>query len=187
MDEQDATISLPALRRVDQRPERILYVARAGLGALPSGSGTILIFMMPQILSLGFLVWAIWWPYPASAHAFARAILCSIVLAGAVAAVATLLIRRNRGFITAVIRAPFTSITVTDRRMLWTVPWDNQPLMEIRRGRMLRGVLGTVDRKGRGNAAVQLVAGDPAADIDGHIHFDRLPEVVRFVSAVGSW
>ncbi|QJU60422.1 hypothetical protein HL653_03180 [Sphingomonas sp. AP4-R1] len=187
MSEQDAPILLPALRRAEQRPEHILYVARAGFGALPSGSGTILIFMMPQILSLGFLVWAIWWPYPASMHAYVRAILCSFVLAGAVVAVATLLIRRNRGFITAVIRAPFTSITVTDRRMLWTVPWDNRPLMEISRRRMMRGVLGAVDAKGRGNAAVQLVAGDPAADIDGHIHFDRLPEVVRFVSAVGSW
>jgi hypothetical protein len=71
--------------------------------------------------------------------------------------------------------------------MVWTVPWDNRPLMEIGRGRMMRGVLGSVDRKGRGNAAVQLVAGDPAADIDGHIHFDRLPHVTRFVSAVESW
>jgi hypothetical protein len=187
MIEQDAPITLPALRRAEQRPERILYVARAGFGALPSGSGTILVFMMPQLMSLGFLVWAIWWPYPASMHAYARAILCSFVLVGAVALVATLLIRRNRGFITAVIRAPFISITVTDRRMLWRVPWDRQPLMEIGRGRVMGGVLGTVDRKGRGNAAVELIAGDPAADIDGHIHFDRLPHVTRFETAVGHW
>jgi hypothetical protein len=187
MIEQDAPIALPALRRAQQQPERILYVARAGFGALPSGSGTILIFMMPQILSLGFLVWAIWWPYPASMHAYVRAILCSVVLVGAVVIVAGLLIRRNRGFISAVIQAPFISITVTDRRMLWTVPWEKQPLIEIGRGRMMRGVLGSVDRRGRGNAAVELVPGDPAADIDGHIHFDRLPQVTRFVSAVGHW
>ncbi|MDO6416615.1 hypothetical protein Q4F19_19685 [Sphingomonas sp. BIUV-7] len=187
MHEQDAPIRLPALRRAEQRPERILYVARAGFGALPSGSGTILVFMMPQLLSLGFLVWAIWWPYPASMHAFVRAILCSIVLAGAVVTVAAMLIRRNRGFISAVVQAPFISITVTDRRMLWTVPWEKQPLIEIGRRRMLRGVLGSVDRRGRGNAAVELVAGDPAADIDGHIHFDRLPQVARFVGAIESW
>lgn len=187
MDQLDASYALPALRRAEQRPERILYVARAGLGALPSGFGTILIFMSPQLLSLGFLIWAIWWPYPATTHAFVRAVLCSVVLAGAVVTVGWLLIRRNRGFVMAVIRAPFMSITVTDRRMIWSVPWDKAPLMEIGRGRMLRGVLGGVDRKGRGNAAVELVPGDPAADIDGHIHFDRLPEVARFVSAVESW
>lgn len=187
MIDQDATPTLPALRRAEQRPERILYVARAGLGALPSGAGTIVVFMAPQLLSLGFLVWAIWWPYPSSTHAFVRAVLCSFVLAGAVTTVAWLLIRRNRGFVLAVLRAPFTSITVTDRRMLWTLPWHPQPLLEIGRGRMLRGVLGSVDRKGRGNAAVELVPGDPCADIDGHIHFDRLPQVARFVSAVETW
>jgi len=187
MDQPDASYALPALRRAEQRPERVLYVARAGLGALPSGFGTILIFMSPQLFSLGFLIWAIWWPYPSTTHAFVRAVLCSVVLAGAVMTVGWLLIRRNRGFVMAVIRAPFMSITVTDRRMIWSVPWDRAPLMEIGRGRMLRGILGGVDRKGRGNAAVELVPGDPAADIDGHIHFDRLPEVARFVSAVDSW
>ena len=47
------------------------------------------------------------------------------------------------------------------------------------------GILGAVDRRGRGNAAMMLVPGDPAADIDGNIHFDRLPDVAGFVAALG--
>ena len=179
-------MSLPAIRRLDQVPERVLYVARAGLGAIPSGFGTILVFMSPQILSLGFVLWAIWWPYPGTSNAFDWAITWTGVLAAMVVLVATLLIRRNRGFVTAVMRAPFIRITVTDRRIVWTVPWDRRPLMDIGRARVLGAVVGQVDRRGRGNAAMELVPGDPCADIDGHIHFDRLPHADRFVAALGA-
>ena len=176
---------LPALRRMEPIPERVLYVARPGLGALPSGFGTVLLFMMPQFFSLGFLIWAIWWPAPIDMWAEAQAIGCTALLAVMLVAVGWALARRHRGFVLGVLRAPFTRITVTDRRVVWTVPWAPRPLMEISRGRVLRAVLGTVDRSGRGNAAMELIAGDPAADIDGHIHFDRLPNAAAFVAALG--
>ena len=180
----DSSPNLPAIRRLDQMPERVLYVARAGLGALPSGFGTVLVFMTPQILSLSFIWWAIWWPYPPTVTTFHWAIAWSAVLGFAVLFVVGLLIRRNRGFITAVMRAPFIRITVTDRRVLWTVPWDRRPLMDIGRARVIGAVIGQIDRRGRGNAAMELVPGDPSADIDGHIHFDRLPHALRFVAAL---
>ena len=177
---------LPALRRAEAMPERILYVARAGLGALPSGLGTVLLFMLPQFFSLTILVWAIWWPYPATAAGLARDATMTSILVALLAGVGWLLARRNRGFVLGVLRSPFISITVTDRRVLWTVPWDRRPLIDIGRGRVLGGVLGAVDRRGRGNAAMELVPGDPAADIDGHIHFDRLPDAQGFVAALGA-
>ena len=34
-----------------------------------------------------------------------------------------LLLRRFPGFLLAVLRSPFISISVTDRRILWTLPW----------------------------------------------------------------
>ena len=174
---------LPALRRAEALPERILYVARAGLGALPSGFFTVLVFISPQIFALLFFVWAIWWPYPASDQAFWRAVACTAVLASILAGVAWALARRYRGFVTGVMTAPFIRITVTDRRVLWTVPWSGEPLIEIGRQRIIRSVLGGVDRRGRGHAAIELVPGDPAADIDGHVHFDRLPRAEDFVRA----
>ncbi|HWL46285.1 MAG TPA: hypothetical protein VNQ31_01085, partial [Sphingomonadaceae bacterium] len=64
------------------------------------------------------------------------------------------------------------------------LPGRRAPLLEIARERVIGAVLGTVDRKGRGNAAMILIPGDPSADIDGHIHFDRLPDVERFVAAL---
>lgn len=171
-------------RRLEPQPETTLYVARAGLGALPSGFLTVLVFMMPQILSLGFVLWAIWWPYPEATPEYDRALLWTAVMTGTIIAVATLLARRHRGFILAVVRAPFIRITLTDRRLLWTLPWSAEPLLEIDRRRMVRGVLGSVDRRGRGNAAIELLPGDPAADVDGHIHFDRLPAALAFVTAL---
>ena len=73
---------LPAVRRLEQVPERVLYVARAGLGALPSGFGTVLAFMAPQFFSLGFLLWAIWWPAPADVVGEERAIGCTALMFG---------------------------------------------------------------------------------------------------------
>jgi hypothetical protein len=95
-----------------------------------------------------------------------------------------LLLRRYPGFLLAVLRAPFVRLTVTDRRILWTLPWSRVPLMEIGRERVVGGILGQVDRRGYGNAAVILVPNDPSADIDGNIHFDRLPNVRQFLDAV---
>ena len=47
------------------------------------------------------------------------------------------------------------------------------------------GFLPTLNAILNGTAAVLLVPGDPCADIDGAIHFDRLPQVVTFVEALG--
>ena len=177
-------LPVPPLRRLQPEPERQLYVARAGLGALPSGLGTMLLFILPQIFSFEILLWAIWWPAPSTAEGRLFAWGCTLMLVAALALVGWALTRRFRGFASAVLRAPFTRITVTDRRVLWTLPWARRPLMEIARNRIVGGILGTVDRRGRGNAAIMLVDGDPSADIDGNIHFDRLPDVVRFVEAL---
>lgn len=171
-------------RRLHPLPERIFYAARPGLGALPSGALTILGFFVPQLLSLGFVLWAIWWPWPQTPTLLAFAVGGTALLALLVAGVAWLLLRHNPGFAVGVMRAPFIRLTVTDRRVLWTVPWMAQPLIEIGRERVLGGILGIVDAHGRGNAAMVLVAHDPAADIDGNIHFDRLPDAAAFVEAL---
>jgi hypothetical protein len=179
-----SSAELPALRRLDRAPERLLYETRPGLGALPSGLGISLLIIAPQLLSLGFLFWAIWWPTPIRHHDVVRAWICTYVVIGSILLVGWLLARRFRGFVIAVIRAPFIRIRVTDRRVQWLVPWSRQPLIEIGRHRIIGGLLGSVDRHGRGNAAMILVDGDPAADIDGNIHFDRLPNAVKFVDSL---
>ena len=84
------------------------------------------------------------------------------------------------------LRAPFVRLTVTSRRIVWSLPWARAPLMEIGRERVIGGILGLLDAKGHGSAAVMLVPGDPSADIDGNIHFDRLPDAMRFVAAFAS-
>jgi len=48
----------------------------------------------------------------------------------------------------------------------------------------LGGLLGDLDHRGNGPAAVVLVPGDPYAEIDGNIHFDRLPDAAAFVAAL---
>ncbi|MEH3107299.1 MAG: hypothetical protein PGN09_08460 [Sphingomonas fennica] len=174
----------PALRRAERLPERVLYVARAGFGALPSGIGMILLVATPQLLSFGFILWAIWWPYPRTPFSLMLAYGCTAAMAGLVLLVGWALARKFSGFVGAVLRAPFTRITVTDRRVLWTLPWASEPLMEIARHRILGGMLGPVDRRGRGSAAMVLVEGDPSADVDGNIHFDGLPHAARFVAAL---
>lgn len=186
MDSIEPPVQLPALhaRRAVPVAERTRYVARAGMGALPSGLGTILLFITPQLLSLGFLLWAIWWPYPSATRTLVFAWGCTTVLVGLLVLVAWLLIRRHPGFLMGVIQAPFVRITVTDRRVLWTVPWAAAPLIEIDRRRVRGALLGAVDGKGRGNAAMMLVPGDPMGDEGGHIHFDRLPQAERFVAAL---
>jgi hypothetical protein len=180
----DQTLPTLYARRVDRLPERAAYVARPGLRALPSGALVIGAFALLQSWTLTILLWAIWWPAPTSNSDYAFSVGATTLLFGAVVLVILLLLRRHPGFLMAVLRAPFVRLTVTDRRILWTMPWSRRPLMEIGRERVLGGILGTVDRRGFGSAAVVLVPGDPSADIDGNIHFDRLPNVRGFLNAL---
>lgn len=180
-----AALPVPFARRLDQVPERVRYVARPGLRALPSGTLAMAAFGALQAWTLTILLWAIWWPAPISTGDWAFSLTTSAVLIALVLGVIALLLRKNPGFVLAVLRAPFIRVTVTDRRIVWSLPWARAPLMEIGRERVLGGILGLVDRKGAGPAAVMLVPGDPAADIDGNIHFDRLPDAAGFVESLG--
>lgn len=186
MDDMSSGTALPApyLRRLDPIPERTLYVARPGLRAMPSGATTVGAFLFMQLTSLVILLWAIWWPAPSSAGDWRFSILATLGLVALIAIVALLLVRRHPGFLLAVLRAPFIRLTVTDRRLVWSLPWTAAPLLEIGRERILGALVGTLERKGAGSAAVLLVPGDPCADIDGAIHFDRLPQVTAFVDAL---
>jgi hypothetical protein len=178
--------TLPILhaRRAEMLAERIAYVARPGLRALPSGAMAIAAFAMLQGWTMTILLWAIWWPHPRSTGDYAFSIGATLLLGGLVALVLVLLLRRYPGFLLAVLRAPFVRLTVTDRRILWSLPWSRLPLMEIGRDRIVGGILGPLDPKGYGSAALVLVPGDPSADIDGNIHFDRLPDAAGFVAAL---
>ena len=180
----DSNLPIPYERRMELIPERVAYVARPGLGALPAGTATMLVFMSPQIASFAFLQWAIWWPYPSTPGTMRFAIGGTALMTFLLLLVVWLLLRRNLALAAGILRAPFMRITVTDRRILWQVPWNRAPLMEIAADRVLGGILGGVDRRGRGNAALLLFPGDPAGDIDGNIHFDRLPNAHRFVEAL---
>ena len=171
-------------RRLDHSPERIAYVARPGFRALPSGTLAILGFASPQLLSVIFLVWAIWWPAPTTPYAFRFALFVTGLLASLSVFIAWLLLRHNLALAAGILRAPFTRLTVTDRRVLWTVPWSRHPVMEIGARRVLGGILGPTDKRGTGSAAMVLREGDPAADFDGNIHFDRLPDAEGFVAAL---
>lgn len=182
----DAALPIPYLRRLNPIAEQTRYIARPGLRALPSGTLTLAGFAGLQTWTLIVLLWAIWWPAPRSTGDWSFAVGTSAILLFLVAAVLAMLLRRHPGFLLGVARAPFIRLTVTDRRILWTLPWARTPLLEIGHERVLGGILGSVDRRGSGNAAVMLVPGDPAADVDGHIHFDRLPHAARFVNALGA-
>jgi hypothetical protein len=184
---EEPTGQLPILRarRLEHMPEEVRYVARPGLAALPTGTGTVLLFLSPQAFSVMVLLWAIWWPTPGNWRTFAFAMFWTSIIAALAIGVAWTLLRRHPGFVMGLLRAPFIRLTVTDRRVVWNLPWERTPLLEIDRRRVTGGILGTVDKRGRGNAAMMLVPGDPSADVDGNIHFDRLPNVARFVAALG--
>jgi len=183
----DVALPVPYIRRLDRVAEQTIYVARPGVRALPSGAGAVAICAAFQGFTLLLLLWTIWWPAPISVGDYVFSIGCSAVLATLVIGVFLLLLRKYPGFLVAVLRSPFISLHVTDRRILWTLPWMKGPLMEIGRERVLGGILGDVDRHGNGPAAVVLVPGDPSADIDGNIHFDRLPDAAAFVAALRNW
>jgi hypothetical protein len=184
-DEPTGQLPILRARRLEHIAEEVRYVARPGLGALPTGTGTVLLFLGPQVFSVSVLLWAIWWPTPQSWRVFAFAMFWTSIIAALAVGVAWQLLRRHPGFVLGLLRAPFIRLTVTDRRVVWTLPWERTPLLEIDRRRVVGGILGSVDKKGRGNAAMMLVEGDPSADVDGNIHFDRLPHVARFVAALG--
>ena len=177
-------LPIPFARRMDVMPERVSYVARPGLRALPSGAFALTAFAGLQAWTLTILLWAIWWPTPLGLGDWAFSLTSTGILFALVVGVFVALLRKYPGFLVAVIRAPFIRLTVTDRRIVWTLPWTRAPLMEIGRERVLGGILGVTDRRGAGPAAVMLVPGDPAADIDGNIHFDRLPDAAGFVAAL---
>jgi len=94
------------------------------------------------------------------------------------------MVRGNLPLAIGVARAPFIRLTVTDRRVIWSLPWHREPLMEIGCERIRGGVLGAVDGRGWGNAAILLVPGDYAGDADGFVHVDRLPDAAGFVEAL---
>jgi len=180
----DANLPAPFIRRLDPIAERTVYVARPGLRALPSGAGAVAAFGSLQAFTMIVLLWAIWWPAPRSTSDYVFAIGATTLLGLLVIGVFLLLLRKFPGFLLAVLRSPFISISVTNRRILWTLPWMKAPLMEIGRERVLGGIVGMLDRKGNGPAALVLVPGDPSADFDGNIHFDRLPNAAAFVAAL---
>ena len=179
-----ANLPAPFFRRLDVIPERTLYTARPGILAVPSGAGSVVFFVGLQCFTvLGFL-YAIWWPAPSSTSDWEFASSLTSILALLALSIFWLLLRRHPGFLLAVLRSPFISISVTDRRLLWTLPWMKAPLMEIGRERVVGALAGTLDRRGNGPAAVLLVPDDPCGDVDGNIHFDRLPDAAAFVSAL---
>ena len=179
-----ANLPVPFFRRLDVIPERTLYTARPGILAVPSGAGSVVFFIGLQCLTLIGFLYAIWWPAPSGPHDWEFAISATSILAALIIANFWLMLRRFPGFLLAVLRSPFISISVTDRRLLWTLPWMKGPLMEIGRDRITGALTGALDRKGNGPAAVILIPGDPCADFDGNIHFDRLPDAAAFVSAL---
>ena len=181
----EAALPIPYARRLDAIAEETFYLARPGIRAIPSGAGTVTAFVGLQAFTLIGFLWAIWWPAPSSTGDYVFSISASAVLAALVLLVIWVLMRRYPGFVLAVLRSPFISLRVTDRRLLWTVPWMRAPLMEIGLDRVIGGICGMLDRHGNGPAAVILVPGDPCADIDGNIHFDRLPDAAAFVAALG--
>ncbi|MBW8744208.1 MAG: hypothetical protein JF628_07660 [Sphingomonas sp.] len=183
----DTGLPIPYVRRLDAIAEQTFYVARPGIRAIPSGAGTVTVFVGLQAFTLIGFLWAIWWPQPSSTSDYIFAISATSVLAALVLLIIGVLMRRYPGFVLAVLRSPFICLKVTNRRLLWTLPWMKEPLIEIGRDRILGGLLGNLDHRGNGPAAVVLVPGDPYAEIDGNIHFDRLPDAAAFVAALERW
>jgi hypothetical protein len=131
-----------------------------------------------------FFLWAVWWPWPSTPGTWAFAVGVTIVIASLSGTVVWMLFGRRPAQVVNWLLAPFMRITVTDRRVLWTLPWLRRPLYEIEGSRVRGGVLGDADRNGEGAAAILLYPGDPAGDLQAMVHFDRLPRVAAFVDAL---
>ena len=164
--------------------ETVRYVARPGLRGLPAGSGVALAFAGAQLLLFAFFLWAIWWPMPTRTGGWLFSIGMTLGLVALAAGMVWVMVRGNLPLAIGVARAPFIRLTVTDRRVIWSLPWHREPLMEIGCERIRGGVLGAVDGRGWGNAAILLVPGDYAGDADGFVHVDRLPDAAGFVEAL---
>ncbi len=165
--------------------ETTLYVARPGIGALPEGAGLAVGFAIPQALMCCAFLWIIWFPWPTTEQAMGFDIGMTILLSALGLGLFWRIARGNGDIAIAILRAPFVRLTVTDRRVLWTVPWRGSPLLELDASRITGGILGDADERGRGTAAIMLVPGDPAGDYENRIHLDRLPDVAAFVAALG--
>jgi len=181
--DRQTQLPVPLTRRLEAIPERTLYAARPGLLALPTGTFTVLAFISPQIVSAIIILWVVWWPVPQTAGMLAFALGCTALFAALFTLILTIVARRHPGYALGLLRAPFIRLSVTDRRVLWSVPWMAQPLMEIDRRRVLGGELGSVDARGRGHAIMMLKPHGPAG-ADDTIHFDRLPNAAAFVEAL---
>jgi hypothetical protein len=164
--------------------ETVRYVARPGLRALPAGTGIALSFVGAQLLLFTFFLWAIWWPFPSSTAGWIFSVTMTLGLVGLAAGIVWLLLRGNWPIAIGIARSPFIRLTVTDRRVIWSLPWNREPLMEIGCDRIRGGTLGSVDSHGRGNAAILLMPGDYHGDAAGYIHIDRLPDAAGFVEAL---
>ncbi len=165
--------------------ETVLYVARPGIGALPDGTGTAIAFAIPQLLMCCAFLWIIWFPLPRSEQAIAFDVTMTLLLTGIGGAMAWKIGRGSGHIAIGILRAPFIRLTVTNHRLIWTLPWSARPLMELEATRVMGGILGEADRNGRGTAAIILVPGDPAGDFENRIHLDRLPDAAGFVAALG--
>ena len=171
-------------RHAARVPEEVVYARRPGLGALPEGGGAMLGFAGLQLVPIGVLLWAIWWPAPRDANGRLFAIGCTALILALALAVLWMLVRRRLHLVRQLFLIPFIQLTVTDRRVLWTLPWRAEPLMEIEGARVRGGMLGEASPRGWAPVAILLFPGDPAADEHGMIHFDRLPDAALFVDAL---
>ena len=172
----------PAL--VPAGPEQVIYTARPGLKALPESLTTMSGFAALGGFPVFFFLWAVWWPYPTTLGTWTFAVVLTAPIAGLSVAVFWLLFGRKPGQVVNWLIAPFMRITVTDRRVMWTLPWRRRPLYEIEGERVRGGLLGDAEPTGEGAAAIILHPDDPAGDRQGLVHFDRLPQVARFVDAL---
>jgi hypothetical protein len=172
------------LARAIEPEETVRYVARPGLRALPAGTGIALAFAGAQLLLFTFFLWAIWWPLPTQTGGWIFSVSMTLGLAGLAMGMIWIMLRGNLPLAIGIARSPFIRLTVTDRRVIWSLPWNREPLMEIGCERIRGGILGAVDSRGRGNAAILLIPGDYHGDADGYIHIDRLPDAAGFVEAL---
>lgn len=164
--------------------EAVRYVAHPSLRALPAGTGVALGFIAAQLLLFAFFLWAIWWPMPDRTGDWIFSVTMTLGLFGLAGAMVWVMVRGRIQLAIGILRAPFIRLTVTDRRVIWSLPWRIEPLMEIGCERIRGGLLGSTDSRGQGNAAILLMPGDYAGDAGGCIHIDRLPDAAGFVEAL---
>ena len=151
----------------------------------PKGPGIAIAFAIPQLMMCCAFLWIIWFPWPRTEQALGFDIAVTLLLTALGGAIFWRITRGQGHVAIGILRAPFVRLTVTDQRVLWTVPWRTVPLLELSAERIMGGILGDATPGGRGTAAIMLVPGDPAGDYENRIHLDRLPDVAGFVAALG--